>query len=1584
MLNVLARTVLMSLVLIGTARIAVATEINPSIFHGSTPASIVGGCSNVAGWHDRQGGGLPWWTFKSGCSLPSGGNLSSYGGDNAQWSFSTSASGIYTIMVWIPNPTSALCNTVTVANTATAVTYRLLRSDGSTTDVVVNQQANVGKWVTIFDSVKLGVGSHKVILFDNQQGTTCCYSCTGTSIKLFADHLDYSADCTDECAEGATKCSGTANYEKCTVVGSGCTTWLQWGCGTGMKCTGSGQCVPSCTSTCSAGQKECYGGGVRTCVSDGQGCYQWGTATPCTDGNPCTADSCSGGTCSFPPTSGSCSDYDSCTQNDSCSGGTCLGGPPKVCNDGNPCTTDTCAGGSCQYVNISAPCNDANACTEGDWCSAGSCQGIPKICDDGNACTDDTCIGGSCQQWLNANPCSDNDQCTVGDTCNGGWCAAGPPKSCDDGNPCTTDACHGGSCTNVANAKVCSDGDPCTQGDTCSGGSCVGGPPLKCDDGNPCTTDTCQGGSCAHVPNALPCNDGSACTVSDACVAGACQGKAPLPCDDGNPCTQDGCNPASGCTHASLTSPCEDGNPCTKGDQCLGGACASGPAVVCNDGNPCTADSCAAGTCQYVSHSVPCDDANPCTEGDWCTGGSCQGVTKACDDGNECTDDACIGGVCKNSANAHPCSDDDLCTVSDACGNGACVSGAPKVCNDGNPCTDDLCQGGACIQTVNTKPCNDGNPCTIGDMCAGSLCGGGPPMACDDGNPCTTDSCQGGACAYVANTLPCTDGSLCTTGDTCQSGSCMGKALLICDDGNPCTHDTCNALSGCSHDDNTLPCSDGDACTMGHHCASGACVGGVAIDCDDGVGCTIDACEPQLGCTHVAVSTLCDDGVDCTVDACSPTAGCSQTPSDTACTDGDVCTTDACVAGKGCAHTSADLPCDDGNPCTTDVCKSAVGCAHVDNAAPCDDGNPCTAGDTCADGSCAGGPAVPCDDANPCTQDACTAPGGCVHTPVAMVCDDHDACTMVDACVQGACVGSADLPCSDGNVCTADACDALLGCVHPELDGVACSDKDPCTVNDVCGSGACLPGATNPCSDAIQCTADICHPGQGCLHIPEDTLCDDGVSCTIDACSTSAGCVATPSNGACASLGACDAPTCDAVDGCQHHAAPDQCMAGDQCAVATCDATYTCHIAPKDCSDGNPCTTDACDPQTGSCVSQAATTCCNADSECPLATGCAQTFCLQHQCVTIAGCPAGESCAFGDCYKSCAPPKDSTKCGATSNTLYTCLTDANVSVWVPKECAGGSLCAYDSDLQTNHCCTPDCAGRECGKPSSCMVDCGHCKVGFFCGGPTADKGKTIIGPDAWRCVPACTAIAATVPPVEPAWTTFIPECGPTPEGTVNLESCGGCSGHDECNAGRCWSPCDEKGTTAVGKCDAEVATWCEEGKPKSMDCTAGLGYCCAPGDKGNAIDHVTCCSCATECTVKGWTCGVNSCGEACGEPDACNEAQGYQCQAHQCACASPMCAATEPGTTEAIATEAHGAELSPPSFGADASGWGQPKAKPTMAAAGSSTEGCAVMTNRSNRGPGTTFAFAALLVCLIVASFRISGSRQDRVSKTDG
>lgn len=364
-------------------------------------------------------------------------------------------------------------------------------------------------------------------------------------------------------------------------------------------------------------------------------------------------------------------------------------------------------------------------------------------------------------------------------------------------------------------------------------------------------------------------------------------------------------------------------------------------------------------------------------------------------------------------------------------------------------------------------------------------------------------------------------------GDACE---CL-EAAARCDDHSPCTEDRCDPTTGaCTHVDADGPCDDGDACTSADRCRLGACLG-----------------EPRA----------CDDGVACTRDACVEGACVSVQVIGQACDDGDACTTaDVCDASGRCVGVAA--TCDDGNACTQERCEAGRGCvvSGVVVGAACDDGSVCTDGDRCdASGACVGEAVRDCDDGDPCTVDRCDPRTGCeaIAAEDGHTCEDGARCTIDDRCVRGVCVGDA-VPCDDGNPCTADGCDPVLGCVRaPLADGTACDDGNACTRGDGCRAGSCA-GVGVVCDDGDPCTVDTCAEALGCLHeaAADGVGCDDGDACTdADACR---GGVCTGAAAACDDLDPCTRDRCEAEVGCVAEAMADgsACGAGRVCREGAC------------------------------------------------------------------------------------------------------------------------------------------------------------------------------------------------------------------------------------------------------------------------------------------------------------------------------------------------------------------------------------------------------------------------------------------------
>src|SRR5881398_2893725 len=137
---------------------------------------------------------------------------------------------------------------------------------------------------------------------------------------------------------------------------------------------------------------------------------------------------------------------------------------------------------------------------------------------------------------------------------------------------------------------------------------------------------------------------------------------------------------------------------------------------------------------------------------------------------------------------------------------------------------------------------------------------------------------------------------------------------------------------------------------------------------------------------------------------------------------------------------------------------SICGNGFLDPGEQCDDGNT-LAGDCCSP-TCQFEPAgQACPSATPCLAGTtCDGAGVCGGgTPTLAACNDGNACTTADTCAGGVCVGGSAPNCSDGNVCTDDACDPATGCVNTP-NTAACTDGNACTTADTCAGGVCVGG----------------------------------------------------------------------------------------------------------------------------------------------------------------------------------------------------------------------------------------------------------------------------------------------------------------------------------------------------------------------------------------------------------------------------------------------------------------------------------------------------------------------------------------------
>jgi hypothetical protein len=192
---------------------------------------------------------------------------------------------------------------------------------------------------------------------------------------------------------------------------------------------------------------------------------------------------------------------------------------------------------------------------------------------------------------------------------------------------------------------------------------------------------------------------------------------------------------------------------------------------------------------------------------------------------------------------------------------------------------------------------------------------------------------------------------------------------------------------------------------------------------------------------------------------------------------------------------------------------------------------------------------------------------GACNAACAVLCDDGDQCTIDDTgdCETNGCpTVPAQIDCSDGNACTADACISRLGCAHREA--VTCVPPDRCTAS-VCapGTGACVTTpivcpagstcdlATGDCK--VEGAPDPECAGQSCGNF---TTCNAGGSCGADGV-----CASTFEGG-----GLCinRHTRCRGLTYC-YRAGSSECNPGEICIVDSCCGLGVCVPGSQYCSN---------------------------------------------------------------------------------------------------------------------------------------------------------------------------------------------------------------------------------------------------------------------------------------------------------------------------------------------------------------------------------------------------------------------------------
>lgn len=293
-------------------------------------------------------------------------------------------------------------------------------------------------------------------------------------------------------------------------------------------------------------------------------------------------------------------------------------------------------------------------------------------------------------------------------------------------------------------------------------------------------------------------------------------------------------------------------------------------------------------------------------------------------------------------------------------------------------------------------------------------------------------------------------------------------------------------------------CDDGQFCNGAETCgADGACQPGEPPSCDDGIACTVDACdEGSDACLHTP-----DDGLCGSNEVCNPEQGC-------------VCQSGFEPCGGTCVQLGAS--CDTGEPgvCAsgTLVCNgTAVICQRtqeptaetcngldddcdglIDEGAICPPGQACLpqqGGCRCTGGeTTCGSVCCPVQSPQSCgTNGQCGAGATCQRYGSETVCLPAGCVNATTRQTEGRCNGNGQCASLGTVSCGPHMCE-LGSCRNP------CADDTHCVSSHYCAAdGRCLSRQANgaSCDRARQCSSNICQDGFCCA-----STCSGGLSCS--------------------------------------------------------------------------------------------------------------------------------------------------------------------------------------------------------------------------------------------------------------------------------------------------------------------------------------------------------------------------------------------------------------------------------------------------------------------------------------------------------
>lgn len=464
------------------------------------------------------------------------------------------------------------------------------------------------------------------------------------------------------------------------------------------------------------------------------------------------------------------------------------------------------------------------------------------------------------------------------------------------------------------------------------------------------------------------------------------------------------------------------------------------------------------------------------------------------------------------------------------------------------PCTkDNECDAGICLETADgkqcTKNCGGDSSCPSGWDC--KLYGTVDPVSvclpkhmalcapCSKHTDCQVAADKDAWCLDYGE-----DGKFCGAGCAKDQDCPLGYGCVDQKDGGT-TNKQCRLLDPkavCSCSSWAKKSGLKTACTQTN--TYGAC-GGTRSCGSDG----LSACSGPVAKAEVCNAE--DDNCDGKVDNLAPDAVCYKVAyassgsgkackEDGDCPQGEGCTVGICkellgkCKGKPTCTSGGQEVCADALTPKKEICNNedddCDGLTDEDfSAVDLAGGGTVAVGQPCGTGACSGGTVqcqtivtAVCTTSSAAKPELCNAiDDDCNGATDDATCDDGSACTT-DSCdgKAGKCAHDPAINCDDGQVCTIDSCDKKTGAcvIAPNLGG-SCSDDNPCTVGDACGSddkGAaiCQPGAAAlDCDDKNPCTDDSCVAKVGCANLAnaETATCYDGPPGSIEVGTCKAG-----------------------------------------------------------------------------------------------------------------------------------------------------------------------------------------------------------------------------------------------------------------------------------------------------------------------------------------------------------------------------------------------------------------------------------------------------------------------------------------------